>query len=363
MQVQQQEQVQQQQLQQQLQQQQQQQQQHYAMQQQQQQQQQQQAAAIQEHAMQIGLPQIAPAELAHAIRHFPTVVAPPPWRGNNGPQPSAPTSSQWDMRPGPRTWSSDRLLMGMPSIPEGEPHGEHPDEHQDCNTARWGTEGRRPDGELGAPNSTSDDVVMAGRVADLTNYNEQDTSQTLQRRHTGVIAGWLADIAKVTQGDDHAAAQMLAARELEMQKIQKAAEEAAVYAKAEMERKYQEAAARWAKLEMEQEAWDEQDWAEMEELESRAEANWDEQMEAETWGEQDAQVQAEMAKAEATLASADQWQVDEADVNAEYAGYEATVDEEGCWDGDRTSNMMAQIVGPADAYEDEEGGIRRILFS
>jgi len=71
-------------------------------------------------------------------------------------------------------------------------------------------------------------------------------------------------------------------------------------------------------------------------------------------------VQAEMANAEATLESADQRQ---ADVNAEYAGYEATVDEEGCWDGDRTSNLMAQIVGPADAYDDEEGAIRGILFS
>ena len=235
--------------------------------------------------------------------------------------------------------------MAMAPIPE---EGTHPDPQQDC-----------------VPGSTSNDVDMAAKVADMTNYNEQDTSQTLQRRHTGVIAGWLADIAKVTQGDDHAAAQMLAARELEMQKIQKAAEAAAVYAKAEMDRKYQEAAARWAKLEMEQQALDEQDWAEMEELESRADANWDQQMEVDgqTWGEQDAQVHADMAKTDALLASADQWQVDEADVNAEYAGYEATVDEEGCWDGDRTSNLMAQIVGPADAYEDEEGGIRRILFS
>ena len=228
--------------------------------------------------------------------------------------------------------------MGMASIPEGGPH---PDQQQDY-----------------IPDSTSDDVVMAGRVADLTNYNEQDTSQTLQRRHTGVIAGWLADIAAVTQGDSHEAAQMLAARELEMQKIQKAAEEAAVYAKAEMERKYQEAEARWTKAEMEQEARDEQDWAEMEQLESRAEANWDEQM------EQDGQVQAEMANAEATLESADQRQ---ADVNAEYAGYEATVDEEGCWDGDRKSNLMAQIVGLADADDDDddddEGAIRGILFS
>jgi hypothetical protein len=69
-------------------------------------------------------------------------------------------------------------------------------------------------------------------------------------------------------------------------------------------------------------------------------------------------VQAEMAKAEATLASADQWQVDEADVNAEYAGYEATVEEEGCWAAE-----MAQMVEPENAYEDDEGGIRRILFS
>ena len=227
--------------------------------------------------------------------------------------------------------------MGMAPIPEG---GTHPDPQQDY-----------------IPDSTSYDVDMAGKVADMTNYNEQDTSHTLQRRQRGGIAGWLEEIEKVTQADDHAAAQILAARELEMQRIQKATEAAAVYAKAEMDRKYQEAAARWAKLEMEQEAWDEQDWAEMEQLESRAEANWDEQM------EQDGQVQAEMAKAEATLASADQWQVDEADVNAEYAGYEATVDEEGCWDGDRTSNLMAQIVGPADAYDDEEGAIRGILFS
>jgi len=154
--------------------------------------------------------------------------------------------------------------MGMASIPEGGPH---PDQQQEY-----------------IADSTSDDVVMAGRVADLTNYNEQETSQTLQRRHTGVIAGWLADIAAVTQGGSQEAAQMLAARELEMQKIQKAAQEAEVYAKAEMDRKYQEAEARWAKAEMEQEAWDEQEWAEMEQLESRAEANWDE-------------VQAEMANA------------------------------------------------------------------
>jgi len=228
--------------------------------------------------------------------------------------------------------------MAMAPIPEG---GTHPDPQQDC-----------------VPGSTSYDVDMAGKVADMTNYSEQDTAFSLGWRHSGVIDSWLGEIQKVTEADDHAAAQMLAARELEFQRIQKATKAAAVYAKAEFDRKYQEAAARWAKLEMEQQALDEQDWAEMEELESRAEANWDEQMEAETWGEQDAQVQAEMAKAEATLASADQWQVDEADVNAEYAGYEATVEEEGCWAAE-----MAQIVGPADAYEDEEGGIRRILFS
>ena len=206
----------------------------------------------------------------------------------------------------------------MPSIPEGEPHGD--------------------DGELGAPNSSSDDVVMASRVADLTNNREQ----------------WLADLARSTQVSYLEAAQMAAAKELEMQKIQKAQQEAEVYAKAEMDRKYQEAEARWTKAEMEQEAWDEQDWAEMEQLESRAEANWDEQM------EQDGQVQAEMANAEATLESAEQWQ---ADVNAEYQGYEAVVDEEGWWDGDRKSNLMAQIVGLADADDDDEGAIRGILFS
>jgi hypothetical protein len=170
----------------------------------------------------------------------------------------------------------------------------------------------------------------------------------------------LGEIQKVTEADDHAAAQMLAARELEFQRIQKATKAAAVYAKAEFDRKYQEAAARWAKLEMEQQALDEQDWAEMEELESRADANWDQQMEVDgqTWGEQDAQVHADMAKTEALLASADQWQVDEADVNAEYAGYEATVEEEGCWAAE-----MAQMVEPENAYEDDEGGIRRILFS
>jgi len=98
----------------------------------------------------------------------------------------------------------------------------------------------------------------------------------------------------------------------------------------------------------------------MEELESRHQENWDQQMEVDgqTWGEQDAQVHADMAKTDALLASADQWQVDEADVNAEYESYEATVEEEGCWAAE-----MAQMVEPENAYEDDEGGIRRILFS
>jgi hypothetical protein len=105
---------------------------------------------------------------------------------------------------------------------------------------------------------------------------------------------------------------------------------------------------------------DEQDWAEMEELESRADANWDQQMEVDgqTWGEQDAQVHADISKTEALLAESDQWRFDEADVNAEYMKYEATVEEEGCWAAE-----MAQMVEPENAYEDDEGGIRRILFS
>jgi len=230
--------------------------------------------------------------------------------------------------------------MAMAPIPE---EGTHPDPQQDC-----------------VPGSTSYDVDMAGKVADMTNYSEQDTAFALGWRHSGVIDSWLGEIQKVTEADDHAAAQMLAARELEFQRIQKATKAAAVYAKAEFDRKYQEAAARWAKLEMDQQASDEQDWAEMEELESRADANWDQQMEVDgqTWGEQDAQVHADMAKTDALLASADQWQVDEADVNAEYESYEATVEEEGCWAAE-----MAQMVEPENAYEDDEGGIRRILFS
>ena len=208
----------------------------------------------------------------------------------------------------------------MPSIPEGEPHGEHPDEYQDCNTARWGTEGRRPDGELGAPNSSSDDVVMAGRVADLTNNREQ----------------WLADIARSTQVSYLEAAQMAAAKELEMQKIHEAQQEAADFAREEMERKSQEARDRFDLAAKEQEAIEEQEWAELLQEEARAEAR----------------VQAEMANASSTLETAEQWQ-------AELEGYEADVNDEGWWDGDRKS----QFVGFVDVNADDEGAIRGILFS
>ena len=208
----------------------------------------------------------------------------------------------------------------MPSIPEGEPHGEHPDGYQDCNTARWGTEGRRPDGELGAPNSSSDDGLTAARMADLTNHREQR----------------LADIAASTQVSYLEAAQMAAAKELEMQKIQKAQQEAEVSAKAEMDRLFQEAEDRFDLAAQEEEARAEKEWAELLQEEARAEAR----------------VQAEMANASSTLETAEQWQ-------AELEGYEADVNDEGWWDGDRKS----QFVGFVDVNADDEGAIRGILFS
>ena len=216
--------------------------------------------------------------------------------------------------------------MARAPIPE---EGTHPVPQQDC-----------------VPGSTSNDVDMAAPALDW--------------RQSGVMDSWLREIQKVTEADDNAAAQMLAARERELPSIQKAAKAAAVYAKAEFDRKYQEASARWDKLHMEQEAEDERDWADMEELESRHQENWDQQMEVDgqTWGEQDAQVHADISKTEALLAESDQWRFDEADVNAEYMKYEATVEEEGCWAAE-----MAQMVEPENAYEDDEGGIRRILFS
>jgi hypothetical protein len=216
--------------------------------------------------------------------------------------------------------------MARAPIPE---EGTHPVPQQDC-----------------VPGSTSNDVDMAAPALDW--------------RQSGVMDSWLREIQKVTEADDNAAAQMLAARERELPSIQKAAKAAAVYAKAEFDRKYQEANARWDKLHMEQEAEDERDWADMEELESRHQENWDQQMEVDgqTWGEQDAQMHADISKTEALLAESDQWRFDEADVNAEYMKYEATVEEEGCWAAE-----MAQMVEPENAYEDDEGGIRRILFS
>ena len=164
---------------------------------------------------------------------------------------------------------------------------------------RWGTE-RAP---LGPPNSSSDDGLTAARMADLTNHREE----------------WLADIAAATEVSYLEAAEMAAAKELEMKKIQKAQEEAEVLAKAEMDRLVQEAEERFNLHAQEEEAREQQEW-------------------------EDAELQAQMDNAASTLEKAAQWE-------EEYQGYQSQVDDEGWWDGDRKSRA------------DDEGAIRGILFS